>query len=386
MFGNVVAGVRRKPVRERAGPDQDGARRRRRRRSDGARISSRWWRSTADLPAETGEEFPQDPTRAARPRGRRGVLAPGTRPRAHATGASTTSPTTWAPPSTSSRWCSATWATTPRTGVCFTRNPATGERELYGEFLINAQGEDVVAGIRTPQPLAELEAVMPEVLRAARSRPMERLEHHYRDMQDIEFTIERGTLYMLQTRTGKRTAPAAVRIARELVDEGVIDARGGACCGSTRAARPAAAPDDRSEGAAASVIARGLERLAGRGRRRRRVRRRHAPSGAGGGRGGDPGALGDDARRHPRRLAAAGRADGARRHDVARGGGRARHGQAVRGRRRAAPDRPRGAHLHRRRARRSGGRRDHASTARPARCSGRDAAGAAAARTRTSRR
>ncbi len=107
------------------------------------------------------------------------------------------------------------------TGVCFTRNPATGARELYGEFLVNAQGEDVVAGIRTPQPLAELEAVMPDAFTALTSQ-MERLEHHYREMQDIEFTIERGTLYILQTRTGKRTAAAAVRIAHELVEEGVL--------------------------------------------------------------------------------------------------------------------------------------------------------------------
>ena len=94
------------------------------------------------------------------------------------------------------------------TGVAFTRNPSTGEHELYGEYLINAQGEDVVAGIRTPQPIAEMEPSCP---RASGSwpRPCTLLEQHYRDMQDIEFTIERGTLYMLQTRTGKRTAAAA---------------------------------------------------------------------------------------------------------------------------------------------------------------------------------
>jgi pyruvate, orthophosphate dikinase len=107
------------------------------------------------------------------------------------------------------------------TGVCFTRNPATGARELYGEFLVNAQGEDVVAGIRTPQSLAELESVMPEAF-AGLTAQMERLEHHYRDMQDIEFTIERGVLYILQTRSGKRTAAAAVRIAHELVEEDVL--------------------------------------------------------------------------------------------------------------------------------------------------------------------
>jgi pyruvate,orthophosphate dikinase len=108
------------------------------------------------------------------------------------------------------------------TGVCFTRNPSTGEHELYGEFLQNAQGEDVVAGIRTPRPLPELREIVPDAF-AELTEAMRRLERHYREMQDIEFTVERGRLYMLQTRTGKRTAAAAVRIARELVEEGLID-------------------------------------------------------------------------------------------------------------------------------------------------------------------
>jgi pyruvate,orthophosphate dikinase len=108
------------------------------------------------------------------------------------------------------------------TGVCFTRNPSTGEREVFGEFLVNAQGEDVVAGIRTPRPLAELEQEAPGPYSELVST-MGRLESHYRDMQDIEFTIERGTLYLLQTRNGKRTAQAALRVARDLVAEGVIE-------------------------------------------------------------------------------------------------------------------------------------------------------------------
>jgi pyruvate, orthophosphate dikinase len=108
------------------------------------------------------------------------------------------------------------------TGVAFTRNPSTGERELYGEFLVNAQGEDVVAGIRTPRPLAELEQVVPEAFTGLREA-MDRLEGHYKEMQDVEFTIEQGTLYVLQTRSGKRTAQAAVRVARDLVTEGVVD-------------------------------------------------------------------------------------------------------------------------------------------------------------------
>ena len=107
------------------------------------------------------------------------------------------------------------------TGVAFTRNPSTGENTLYGEFLINAQGEDVVAGIRTPRPLPELRAVMPEIYRQF-TEISDKLEAHYREMQDIEFTIERGKLYILQTRTGKRTAAAAVKVAVDLVREEVL--------------------------------------------------------------------------------------------------------------------------------------------------------------------
>ncbi|GBD43283.1 Pyruvate, phosphate dikinase [bacterium HR40] len=119
------------------------------------------------------------------------------------------------------------------TGVAFTRNPSTGAREYYGEFLINAQGEDVVAGIRTPHPLTEamarangrpgtsMEVLMPETF-AELARVFERLERHYRDMQDVEFTVQKKKLYLLQTRTGKRTAQAALRIAVEMAHEGLI--------------------------------------------------------------------------------------------------------------------------------------------------------------------
>jgi len=108
------------------------------------------------------------------------------------------------------------------TGVAFTRNPATGEKALFGEFLMNAQGEDVVAGIRTPQPISTLKETMLEVYNQF-VEIAEKLEKHYKDMQDIEFTIERGKLYMLQTRSGKRTAQAAIKIAVDLVREGLID-------------------------------------------------------------------------------------------------------------------------------------------------------------------
>jgi len=111
---------------------------------------------------------------------------------------------------------------TSGTGVCFTRDPATGENVFYGEYLMNAQGEDVVAGIRTPEPIEKLKQVLPDCFEEL-DRHQKALERHYTDMQDIEFTIEEGTLYVLQTRAGKRTPPAAVRCAVEMVKEGLID-------------------------------------------------------------------------------------------------------------------------------------------------------------------
>ena len=107
------------------------------------------------------------------------------------------------------------------TGVAFTRNPSTGEHQLYGEFLVNAQGEDVVAGIRTPFPISKLREELPEIYEQF-VQVCSTLEKHYRDMQDIEFTVERGKLYMLQTRSGKRTARAAVKVAFDMVQEGLI--------------------------------------------------------------------------------------------------------------------------------------------------------------------
>ena len=111
---------------------------------------------------------------------------------------------------------------TSGTGVAFTRNPSTGEKGIYGEYLINAQGEDVVAGVRTPQPITKLEEDLPECYKEFMALA-HKLEDHYRDMQDMEFTIQEGKLYFLQTRNGKRTAPAAIKIACDLVDEGMID-------------------------------------------------------------------------------------------------------------------------------------------------------------------
>ena len=105
------------------------------------------------------------------------------------------------------------------TGVAFTRDPATGEKGLFGEFLTKAQGEDVVAGVRTPMHISEMENKFPEAF-AEFNKVCKLLEDHYRDMQDMEFTVQNGKLYMLQTRNGKRTAQAALKIACDLVDEG----------------------------------------------------------------------------------------------------------------------------------------------------------------------
>src|SRR5947208_10337133 len=110
---------------------------------------------------------------------------------------------------------------TSGTGVGFTRNPAIGTKEFYGEFLMNAQGEDVVSGVRTPVPILELEKVMPDVYNQLREITT-RLEKHYRDMQDFEFTIQDRKLYMLQTRNGKRTGLAAVQVALPRVEEGLM--------------------------------------------------------------------------------------------------------------------------------------------------------------------
>ena len=107
------------------------------------------------------------------------------------------------------------------TGVCFTRDPSTGEKIFFGDFLIDAQGEDVVAGIRTPMHLSEMAKRMPKVYKQLEG-VRQKLEHHYRDMQDLEFTVEDGKLYMLQTRTGKRSPAATFQVAMDMANEGLI--------------------------------------------------------------------------------------------------------------------------------------------------------------------
>ena len=158
------------------------------------------------------------------------------------------------------------------TGVAFTRNPSTGENQPYGDFLTNAQGEDVVAGIRITEPLDAMGNDFPECHEQLLD-VMKLLENHYRDMCDIEFTIEQGRLFILQTRVGKRTAAAALRMAVEMEGEGLIDQARGGAARAARAARPAAAPAVRPEGDVRRAR-QGPERVAGRGGRQGVLHRR----------------------------------------------------------------------------------------------------------------
>ena len=273
---------------------------------------------------------------------------------------------------------------TSATGVAFTRNPSTGTKELYGEFLVNAQGEDVVAGIRTPQNITEaarkaahsdqpsLESLMPEVF-GQFVATTQLLEKHYRDMQDLEFTVERGKLWMLQTRNGKRTAKAALRCAVEMANEGLISREDAVSriepSALDQLLHPMLDPKNKppaiatglpaSPGAASGEIvfsADEAQALRQAGRKSILVRVETSPG------------------RHSRHACRRGRRDDARRHDFARRCRRARHGQALRLRRQRNPHRLRqadhergrsdaeeGRHPHhRRRLRRSdGGRRAH---------------------------
>ena len=166
-----------------------------------------------------GEDFPQDPKKQLM-EAVRAVFRSWDNPRANTYRRMNDIPHSWGTAVNVQSMVFGNMGDTSGTGVAFTRNPATGEKKLYGEFLMNAQGEDVVAGIRTPQPISALADTMPEVYQQFVDISS-RLEQHYGDMQDMEFTIENGKLYMLQTRNGKRTAQAALKVAVDLVDEGV---------------------------------------------------------------------------------------------------------------------------------------------------------------------
>ena len=169
---------------------------------------------------EKGEEFPQDP-RLQLMKAVKAVFRSWNNPRAIYYRRMNDIPSDWGTAVNVQEMVYGNMGNDSGTGVAFTRNPSTGEKKLYGEFLMNAQGEDVVAGIRTPESIDKLKETNPEVYEQF-VKIAETLEKHYRDMQDMEFTIERGKLFMLQTRNGKRTAQAALKIAVDLVNEGMI--------------------------------------------------------------------------------------------------------------------------------------------------------------------
>ena len=214
------------------------------------------------------------------------------------------------------------------TGVGFTRNPGTGENVIYGEYLVNAQGEDVVAGIRTPKPLAAMAQEMPELHRQL-VELRNKLEAHYREVQDFEFTIERGRLYCLQTRNGKMNARAMVVTSVEMFDEGLITKEQALNAHQPDAARAAAGAAVES-GARRAAACAGPAGVTGCGVRQHRVRRRHRRGARQARRQGRARARGDEARGHSRLLRRAGDPDQPRRQDLACRSGRARHGQAVR--------------------------------------------------------
>ena len=173
----------------------------------------------AEYREKIGEDFPDDP-REQLMGAIKAVFRSWDNPRANVYRRDNDIPYSWGTAVNVQEMAFGNWSDESGTGVAFTRDPATGEKKLMGEFLLNAQGEDVVAGVRTPQPIESLAEVMPEVFQQFKE-VCRTLENHYRDMQDMEFTIQDRKLYMLQTRNGKRTAQAALKIACDLVDEGM---------------------------------------------------------------------------------------------------------------------------------------------------------------------
>ncbi len=173
----------------------------------------------AEYKSKVGTDFPNDPKEQLMG-AVKAVFRSWDNPRANVYRRDNDIPYSWGTAVNVQEMAFGNWSDESGTGVAFTRDPATGEKKLMGEFLMNAQGEDVVAGVRTPQPISELQKVMPEVFEQF-TKVCATLENHYRDMQDMEFTIQDRKLFMLQTRNGKRTAQAALKIACDLVDEGM---------------------------------------------------------------------------------------------------------------------------------------------------------------------
>ena len=223
MFGNVVLGI----DKDRFEHELSAVKRKSRARADvelgEAALDEVIARFEAVVEKETGRAFPQDPREQLRG-ARDAVFRSWMNPRAVTYRKLNDIPHDLGTAVNVQTMVFGNMGDTSATGVGFTRNPSTGAKEFYGEFLQNAQGEDVVAGIRTPHPITDLEKVMPEAYRQLREITT-RLERHYKDVQDFEFTIQENTLYMLQTRNGKRTGLAAVNIAVDLVEEGILTPR-----------------------------------------------------------------------------------------------------------------------------------------------------------------
>jgi pyruvate,orthophosphate dikinase len=271
---------------------------------------------------ELGKPFPQDPHQQLW--GAIGaVFASWMNARAITYRNSTTSRLPGAPRSMCRPWCSAIWATSPPPAWPSPAIHRPAQRNFYGEFLVNAQGEDVVAGIRTPQSITEaarieagsdrpsLEKLMPDAF-AEFLAICDRLENHYRDMQDLEFTIENGKLWMLQTRSGKRTAKAALKIAVDMAGEGLISREEAVMRIDPALARPASAPDHRSAcGPRRHRL--GTSGVARRRHRRDRVHLRGSRRSREGGPQGHPGAGRNQPGRHSRHARR-------RRHLTSRGG------------------------------------------------------------------
>ena len=211
----------------------------------------------AEYKEKIGEDFPTDPVEQLMG-AVKAVFRSWDNPRANVYRRDNDIPYSWGTAVNVQMMAFGNMGETSGTGVAFTRDPATGEKHLMGEFLMNAQGEDVVAGVRTPQPISQLKEVMPEVYEQF-VNICNTLEDHYRDMQDMEFTIEDRKLYMLQTRNGKRTAPAALKIACDLVDEGMISEEKAVLMIDPRNLDPLLHPQfDAKELKAATPIGKGL--------------------------------------------------------------------------------------------------------------------------------
>ena len=358
MYSDVVLGLDHEVFEEILEDEKARARPRTRHRTDRRRMAGRHRALQGQGRGGTRQAVPAGSARAALGRDRRRVFELDERRAPSPTAACTTFPKAGARRSTSRPWCSAIWARPrpPASPSPAIRRPA--RRQLYGEFLVNAQGEDVVAGIRTPQNITEaariaagsdkpsLQKLMPEAF-AAFVAISDRLEKHYRDMQDLEFTIERGKLWMLQTRSGKRTAKAALKIAVDMARDGLITKEEAVAridpASLDQLLHPTIDPK-----AARDVIGVGLPASPGAATGEIVFSSDEAEDAEDARPQGHPGAHRDQPGGHPRHACRRRHPDHARRHDQPRRRRGARHGQALRVGRRLAARRLQGRHADRR--------------------------------------